>query len=129
MSKLQQDYIHRVEEKLCHLDVVDGKGVRVLAGKNTNNTEDTDGDDKMDTGEGQVVIPTTEELASYIHENETYDKIEQIQQDALQRAEEKVAIAHQTYSLVDNICKRLDHDLTELEKLLQVRQQIQDTMN
>jgi hypothetical protein len=44
-----------------------------------------------------------------------------VQQDALQRAEEKVAIAEQTYSLVDNICKRLDSDLADMEKHLQVR--------
>ena len=34
-------------------------------------------------------------------------------------SQEKVAIAEQSHSLVDDICKRLNADLGELEKLLQ----------
>jgi hypothetical protein len=99
----QQEYVHSVEEKILQLEV-DGKGVRVLnSGSN-----------------GPVVVPTTEELMSYVHNLEARKNIESIQEDALQRAEEKVAIAKQTYSLVDDICKRLDNDLVEMEKILQV---------
>ena len=105
MTKLQQEYVQRVQDKVCQLEIVDGEGVRVL-----NSGSD-----------GPVVIPTTEELAAYIREKATYGQIERVQKEALQRAEEKVAIAHQTYSLVDSTCKRLDDDLMEMEKLLQVR--------
>jgi hypothetical protein len=106
MTKLQQEYVQRVQDKVCQLEIVDGEGVRVL-----NSGSD-----------GPVVIPTTEELAAYIREKDTYGEIERVQTDALQRAEEKVAIAHQTYSLVDSTCTRLDNDLMEFEKSLQVRQ-------
>jgi hypothetical protein len=112
MTKLQQEYVQRVQDKVCQLEIVDGEGVRVL-----NSGSSSDGD-------GPVVIPTTEELAAYIREKATYGHIERVQTDALQRAEEKVAIAHQTYSLVDSTCKRLDNDLMELEKILQVRRTI-----
>jgi hypothetical protein len=105
MTTLQQEYVQRVQDKVGQLEIVNGEGVRVL-----NSGSD-----------GPVVIPTTEELAAYIREKATYAQIERVQTDALQRAEEKLAIAHQTYSLVDSTCKRLDNDLTELEKILQVR--------
>ena len=104
MSRLQQEYVHRVEENIGALEIVDGKAVRVLGGGS----------------DAPSVVPTTEELAAYVHEQETYNQIETVQQDVVQRAEEKVAIAQQTYSLVENICKKLDSDLTDLEKLLQV---------
>jgi hypothetical protein len=105
MTRLQQEYVHRVETKMDELEVVDGTTVRVLGA----------GPD------GPTVVPTTEELLEYVHQKNEYRKIEKIQEDCLQRAEEKVAIANQTYSLVDDICKRLDSDVTALEKLLQVR--------
>jgi hypothetical protein len=103
MTRLQQEYVQRVEEKIGSLEVMDDK-VRIPgAGSDV-----------------PAVLPTTEELAAYVYESETYNQIELVQQDALQRAEEKVAIAEQTYSLVDNICKRLDSDLADMEKHLQV---------
>ena len=104
MSRLQQEYVHRVEDKILALEVVDGKAVRVLGG------------DK----DAPTVIPTTEELRAYVHDPKAYKKIDKVQQDAVQRAEEKVAIANQTYALVDSVCKRLESDCAELEKLLQV---------
>jgi hypothetical protein len=107
LSRLQQEYVHRVEEKIISLEMVEnGTKVRALR----------EGGDL-----GPAVLPTTEELAAYIHEYGAYEAIEHVQQDALQRAEESVAIAQQTYSLVDATCRRLDGDLTELELLLQVR--------
>ena len=57
--------------KINMLEIVGEKGVRVL-----------------DTGKkGFVTIPTTEELAAYIHEPQALHRIEVIQEDALQRAE------------------------------------------
>jgi hypothetical protein len=105
MTRLQQEYVHRVEGKIGALEIVDGKAVRVLGGGS----------------DAPAVVPTTEELAAYVHEQETYDQIEAVQQDVVQRAEEKVAISQQTYSLVEDICKKLDSDLTDLEKVLNVR--------
>lgn len=101
---LQQNYIERVEEKIGSLEVVEnGTKVRVLgAGEN-----------------GPAVIPTTEELTAFVREPNTLRQIEAIQEDTLQHAEEKVAIAEQTFTLVDNICKRLDSDLQEMKGLLQ----------
>ena len=104
MALLQQEYVRRVEDKICSLEIVnDGKAVRVLGGGK------------------EAVIPTTEELTAYIHEQETQDEIESFQENVMQLAEEKVVIAEQTLSLVDNICKRLDSDVKEMEKVLLVR--------
>ena len=103
MARLHQEYVSRVEEKILGLEVVDGKGVRVLGG----------GDD--------VVIPTTEELSEYVHEPKAYDDITAAEVNVVQLAEEKVAIAQQTYNLIDEVCNRLDMTLTDFEKALQVR--------
>lgn len=105
MSQLQQDYVQRAEGKMDQLEIVNGNGVRVLGSGSG----------------GPVTLPTTEELAAYIHEPEALKRIETVQEDALQRAAEKVAIAEQSHALVDNICKRLESDLSEIEKMLQVR--------
>jgi hypothetical protein len=105
MSQLQQDYVERAEGKMDQLEIVNGNSVRVVGSGS----------------KGPVTLPTTEELAAYIHEPEALKRIETVQEDALQRAAEKVAIAEQSHALVDNICKRLESDLSEIEKMLQVR--------
>jgi Inhibitor of growth proteins N-terminal histone-binding len=103
LRRLQVDYVSRVEDKIGNLEVVDGEGVKVLG----------DGEDRP------VVVPTTEELMSYVHDDLTsLTRIRKLQSDCLQQAEEKVTIANQTYALVDNICERLDADMLKLEKLL-----------
>lgn len=71
MTQLQQEYVKEAEDKINQLEIVGGKGVRVL---NTGT-------------KGIVTIPTTEELAAYIYEPEALKRIEMIQEDALQRAE------------------------------------------
>ena len=111
MTNLQHDYIHRVESKMDELEVVeDGTKVRVLGGSDNDDSD----------GERPAVVPTTEELLEYIHDPKSYKEIETMQEDCIQRAEEKVAIANQTLSLVDNICKRLESDCSSLEKVLEV---------
>lgn len=110
MNTLQKDYIQRVEEKIEGLDIVDGKGVRVVTAADDDNS-------KGDV-ETTIVIPTTEEFVRYVHDAEGLSKIKSVQAECLQRAEEKVAISEQTYNLVDNICRRLDSDILEMEKLL-----------
>lgn len=132
--RLQQEYLAKVEEKMGKLEVVDGKGVRVLSedrygGGDTNNEagdDDDDDDDQsstMDTADEElpVVIPTTEELMAYLHDSSTRSQIESLRADALQQAEEKVEIANQSFELVDNLCRKLDTDLKEMERSLLAR--------
>lgn len=104
MVSLQQDYVHRMEDKIRRLELVDnGSKIRVLG-----------------SGEKRpAIVPTTEELVAHIREPAALRRIEAIQGETLQQAEEKVAIAEQTHGLVDNICKRLDFDLAEMKVLLQ----------
>mmetsp|Transcript_24362 Transcript_24362/g.51411 ORF Transcript_24362/g.51411 Transcript_24362/m.51411 type:complete len:342 (+) Transcript_24362:142-1167(+) len=125
--RMQQEYLQLVEEKMGRLEVVDGEGVRVLAasrdGTGGTTTNEEDADEKM-TGQDKelpVIIPTTEELMAYVHNPATRSKIETLRADALQQAEEKVAIANQTYELVDNLCRKLDTDLKEMERSLLAR--------
>lgn len=111
MKNSQDEYVSRAQEKILMLDVAectDGKpGVRVLGSKN------------------DVIIPTTEELSAYIRHDETLRQIQSMQVDAVQQAEEKVAIAEQTYSIVHATVKRLDKDLDKLEAMLKTTGEFQ----
>jgi hypothetical protein len=124
-TRLQLDYIRRVEDKIGRLEVVDGEGVRVLSNKdnvkscyNNNKNDDDDNDnEKMIPRDEElpVVIPTTEELMAYVHEPTTLSQIESLRADSLQQAEEKVEIAKQTYKMIDNLYQKLDADLRQRE--------------
>jgi hypothetical protein len=132
-TRLQLDYIRRVEDKIGRLEVVDGEGVRVLSNTDdvkSDNNENDDGDDDDDNEkmvprdeELPVVIPTTEELMAYVHEPTTLSQIESLRADSLQQAEEKVEIAKQTYKMIDNLYQKLDADLRlrEMELSLSTR--------
>ena len=76
----------------------------------------TDGVVVLGGDKAVAVVPTTEELHRYIENPTALQEMDALRISALQQAEEKVAIANQTYSLVDATVKRLDHDLAMLEK-------------
>jgi hypothetical protein len=104
MVALHQEYVTGVENKVGRLELVgNGDQIRVMG------TE----------GYCGALIPTTEELIAYTWEPVELRRIEAVQAETLQQAEEKVAIAEQTCRLVDNICKRLDADLEDMKRHLQ----------
>lgn len=96
-TQAQQAYVQAAHDKMMQLEVT-SKGVKVLSGN------------------GQVVIPTTEELYGYLHNESAYREIQTLQTNAMQQADEKVAIAEQTYNIIDSAVKRLDQDLSTMEK-------------
>jgi hypothetical protein len=104
LKQAQQQYIERAEAKVMQLELeetADGKaGVKVLGGGT------------------EVILPTTEELSSYIRDPVALQRIQNLERDVVQQSEEKVAIAEQTYAIVDETVKRLDHDLAKMESLL-----------
>ncbi|KAL3925914.1 MAG: hypothetical protein SGARI_005763, partial [Bacillariaceae sp.] len=112
MNRLQTEYLQQVEEKIGSLEIVEGRGVRVNA---ATASAGASSDSKKSA---EVVIPTTEEFVRYVSDPEALAKIEAVQTDCLQRSEEKVAISDQTLTAVDNICRRLDSDILEMEKVL-----------
>jgi len=67
---------------------------------------------------GVVVIPTTEELEAFIEDPAQISQIEEYRNLAKHNGDEKVAIAEQTYAIVDSLVRRLDYDLVKLETLL-----------
>lgn len=104
MIKQQQDYVRKMEEKILNLEVCnDARKVRVMG----------------TAKDRPAVIPTTEELSRYVYDREAMKRIEIVQEDAIQLAEEKVAIAEQTLKLVDNVCLKIESDVQEMKKLLQ----------
>ena len=76
-------------------------------------------------GDDVVVVPTTEEWINHVFENQeardAYKQIQQLQQQCLQQADEKVTVARQAYEIVDATVRRLDKDLKTMEQLMQVR--------
>lgn len=66
------------------------------------------------------MFPSTEELFDFVNDKARYEQIIALQDESLQKADEKVAIARQAMELIDAKVKRLDHDLSEMETLLQV---------
>ena len=104
LRALQEAYVAQAEEKVDQLELKTTSkgtpGVRVLGG----------GSD--------VIVPTTEELISFIKDERALQRIQEIEQNLVQQSEEKVAIAEQTYAIVDATVKRLDQDLAKFETLL-----------
>jgi hypothetical protein len=104
LRQLQQQYIHQAEDKMMQLELVEREdgthGVRVIDGT-------------------EVIIPTTYELVEYVQNAELERQIQQAQEDCLQKADEKIAIAQQALDRIDAVCQRLDHDLGAMELLLQ----------
>lgn len=72
-------------------------------------------------GGTEIVVPTTWELEQYLEQDELHEQIHTLQSDAMQKADERVAIADQLYRRLDATVQRLDRDLTAMEKLLPVR--------
>lgn len=103
LTQAEQEYVRRAEEKVLQLELAktpDGRdGVVVLGGKSR-----------------EAVVPTTEELSAYVHDQQALAQIRSLRSSAMQQANEKVAIADQTHSLVDATIERLDNDIAVLEK-------------
>uniref|UniRef100_A0A7R9WSY6 SGF29 C-terminal domain-containing protein n=1 Tax=Craspedostauros australis TaxID=1486917 RepID=A0A7R9WSY6_9STRA len=112
MMKLQQQYVDDAEKKVLGLDVVDNRGIRVAKRKRGSAKSKATADDNL-------VVPTTEELAEYIHNEDMYSRIRECHQSAEQYAAEKCAIADQSCALIEDVCDRLDEDLKHLEQVLQ----------
>mmetsp|Transcript_21429 Transcript_21429/g.62615 ORF Transcript_21429/g.62615 Transcript_21429/m.62615 type:complete len:584 (-) Transcript_21429:376-2127(-) len=101
-----------------------GKGVDKNNDENAGNVE-SEGD-KEETLEEFVLskedlrkyVPLTEQFRSAIWDPAAMVRMAGLRQDVRQRAEEKVAVAEQTYALVDETVKRLDRDLAKFEELL-----------
>jgi len=65
-----------------------------------------------------IVVPTTEELRAYVHDQESMDKIQSYRLEVKQLAAEKLAVANQTYNIINSTLGKLDREVTEYENLL-----------
>jgi hypothetical protein len=113
LTHAEQEYVRRAEAKVLQLELgttSDGRpGVHVLGGKSK-----------------EVVVPTTEELSAYVHDQEALALIKSLRASAMQQADEKVAIAEQTHSIIDATVDRLDSDIAVLENMLKRTGEFQD---
>lgn len=73
-----------------------------------------------DGSEGVIMIPTTAELFMYTYQEDKYGQIQKLYRECLQKADENIAVARQTYDMIDSTVQRLDRDIEAMEKLLQV---------
>ena len=106
MKKLQQEYIYQAEDKMANVEVVTGPDGTILGLREDANLE--------------PMFPSTEELFDFVNDPEKYQHIKALQDECMQKADEKVAVARQALELIDAKVQRLDHDLSAMETLLQV---------
>mmetsp|Transcript_4748 Transcript_4748/g.5496 ORF Transcript_4748/g.5496 Transcript_4748/m.5496 type:complete len:339 (-) Transcript_4748:97-1113(-) len=72
----------------------------------------------VQSGETVLVVPTTEELRAKIQDTAALVGIAKLRRDAKQYAEEKVAVADQTFAIVDAAVKMLEVDIEKFEGFL-----------
>ena len=104
--KLEQEYIYQAEEKMSQVEVVQGDDGTILGLREAPGLE--------------PMFPSTEELFDFVDDPVKYRQIQQLHDDCLQKADEKVAVARQALELIEAKVQRLDHDLSAMETLLQV---------
>ena len=138
LRKLQREYILAAEEKMMQLEVVemkpeveDDNDDDEGEGSQSNETDAQNKQpvygvrvvnaDRTTSPDNPVVVPTTEEFMEYTYIASPYQQILKLQQDCLQKADEKVAVAQQAYEMMDAQVQRLDADLAAMEQLLLVR--------
>jgi hypothetical protein len=107
MKKLQEEYIYQAEEKMSQVEVVQSQDGTILGLRE---------DPSLDP-----MFPSSEELFDFVNDPEKFSRIRGLQDECLQKADEKVAVARQALELIDAKVQRLDHDLSAMETLLQVR--------
>ncbi|GKY97391.1 hypothetical protein MPSEU_000697600 [Mayamaea pseudoterrestris] len=105
MRYLHQEYIKQAEAKVLDLEIVyqqpNGEtGVRTLNGE-------------------EIIMPTTLEMMDYTYDEDMYREIKHLQEETMQKSDEKVSVAQQAYEMVDVTVQRLERDLEAMEKLLQ----------
>nr|CCA20127.1 AhpC/TSA family Redoxin putative [Albugo laibachii Nc14] len=73
--------------------------------------------------------PTEEELRLLVETDETLKLLKEREQNVIQKLDEKVAIAAQSYELVDHHIRRLDQDLEAFGALLKQNGEFEDDMD
>ena len=112
LREAEEAYVQRAEQTILELPLAARKRKRDASssavGKGGDNSDDDQGGDN-------VIVPTTEELRGRIMNPAELEMIARLRREAIQQSEEKVVVAEQTYSLVDEVVKRLDSDLSKFE--------------
>lgn len=109
LREAEEAFVQRAEQTILDLPLAARKRKRDASSA----AEKIDDDDSKD--DEDVVVPTTEELRGRIMNPAEMEMIARLRREAIQQAEEKVVVAEQTYSMVDEVVKRLDSDLSKFE--------------
>eukprot|EP00977_Amphora_coffeiformis_P016697 scaffold5237_cov179-Amphora_coffeaeformis.AAC.10 len=109
--KLEQEYIYQAEEKMAQVEVVQGKDGTILGLREAPDLE--------------PMFPCSEELFDFVDDPVKFRQIQELQDECLQKADEKVAVATQALELIEGKLQRLDHDLSAMETLLQATGEFQ----
>ena len=109
LREAEEAFVQRAEQTILDLPLAARKRKRDASSA----AEKIDDDDSKD--DEDVVVPTTEELRGRIMNPAEMEMIARLRREAIQQAEEEVVVAEQTYSMVDEVVKRLDSDLSKFE--------------
>jgi len=116
LREAEEAYVQRAEQTILDLPLATRKRKRdasSVVGKCDDVGDGGDSDEAQ--GDEDVIVPTTEELRGRIMNPAELEMIARLRREAIQQSEEKVVVAEQTYSLVDEVVKRLDSDLSKFE--------------
>ena len=113
LREAEEAYVQRAEQTILELPLATRKRKRDAASSAVG--KDSDGSDEDRGDEDDVIVPTTEELRGRIMNPAELEMIARLRREAIQQSEEKVVVAEQTHSLVDEVVKRLDSDLSKFE--------------
>mmetsp|Transcript_21850 Transcript_21850/g.30680 ORF Transcript_21850/g.30680 Transcript_21850/m.30680 type:complete len:310 (+) Transcript_21850:104-1033(+) len=125
LREAEDKYTHETGEKILSLPVAKRRrldsgndGPKAKQRYNFWNDPDEGVVVRRSPGNEHLLIPTTEELRVQIQDDEVLHKIAKFRKSLREQADEKVAVAEQTFAIVDAALKRLDTDLEKFEVLL-----------
>ena len=108
LRALQESYILQAETKVLQLQVENEDGGPPMVKAHPDATP---------------LIPSTDELLEYTFDADLMKRIQKLQGDCLQQADEKVSVAQQAYDWVDAVVQRLDTDIAAMQEELVLPQE------
>ena len=65
------------------------------------------------------IIPTTYDMLQFVQDTELYERIRAVQEDCIQKSDEKVFVAQQALDRLDALCQQLDEDMADMERIVE----------
>ena len=118
LVKAQEQNMLQVKQKMRKVRVVETPDGSIRGMHLVDDDADQD-ENNNDADPVHASIPTTSELFDYTFDPKLFHQIHKLQQECLQKGDEKVLVAQQAFEMIDSRVRKLDHDLQAMETQLQ----------